>query len=335
MPNVENIQFVDPFWLWALLLIPIIVLYYYFLGQKKNVSLELANSQKMENTGFWLFRFKPILLVLRLIALSLFIVGLARPQTTDVNTRNRGIEGIDIMMALDVSTSMQAADFKPNRLEALKEVAAEFVDGRPNDRLGVVIYAGESFTQTPLTSDHKIVKEGLKDLKFNQIKDGTAIGMGLATATNRLKDSKAKSKVIILITDGVNNSGMINPKDAADLAKRYNIKVYTIAVGKNGMAPFPVIDPFSGRTVYRDYPVEVDKELLKEIAQKTDGKFFSAGNKKALGGIYEEINKLETTEIEEIKYYHYDEWFYYPVFLGLALLLLEFILKHTFYKSFV
>jgi len=334
MPNLENIQFVDPFWLWALLLIPLIVLYYYFLGQRKNVSLELANSQKIENQGFWLLRFKPVLLVLRLMALSLFIVGLARPQTTDVNTRNRGIEGIDIMMALDVSTSMQAADFKPNRLEALKEVAAEFVDGRPNDRLGVVIYAGESFTQTPLTSDHKIVKLGLKELKFNQIKDGTAIGMGLATATNRLKDSKAKSKVIILITDGVNNSGMINPKDAADLAKRYKIKVYTIAVGKNGMAPFPVKD-FFGRTVYQNFPVEVDEDLLRDIAQKTDGKFFSAGNKKALGGIYEEINKLETTEIEEIKYYHYDEWFYYPVFLGLALLLLEFILKHTLYKSFV
>jgi Ca-activated chloride channel family protein len=295
----------------------------------------LANSAKLKNKGNWLFRFKPLLFAMRLVAIGLFFIGMARPQTTDVNTRNKGIEGIDLIMALDVSTSMKAADFKPNRLEALKEVAAQFVDGRPNDRIGVVIYAGESFTQTPLTSDHKVVKNSLLELRFDLIKDGTAIGMGLATAVNRLKESTAKSKVIILISDGVNNSGFINPRDAADLAEKFKIKVYSIAVGKNGLAPFPVKDPFTGRTVYQNYPTEVDDELLSEIAEKTNGKFFKADNKEALASIYEEINKMETTEIEEIKYYHYDEWFYYPVFFGFGLLFLEFVLRHTLYKSFV
>ena len=335
MSSLENIHFDDLFWLWGLVSIPVLILFYYLRERKKNVTTHLANSAQLENKGHWLLRFKPLLFVLRMLAIGLFFIGMARPQTTDVNTRNKGIEGIDIIMALDVSTSMQAADFKPNRLEALKEVAAQFVDGRPNDRIGVVIYAGESFTQTPLTSDHKIVKNSLHDLRFNLIKDGTAIGMGLATAVNRLKESTAKSKVIILISDGVNNSGFINPRDAADLAEKFKIKVYSIAVGKDGLAPFPVKDPFTGRTVMQNYPTEVDDELLSEIAEKTNGKFFKADNKKALESIYEEINEMETTEIEEIKYYHYDEWFYYSVFIGLGLLFLEFVLRHTLYKSFV
>ncbi|MCT4623065.1 MAG: VWA domain-containing protein [Schleiferiaceae bacterium] len=335
MPSIETIHFEDLFWLWGLLIIPVMVLYFVLRHKKRNVQTELANSSSVTSKGGFIGRFKPALFILRVIAIALLFIGMARPQTTDVNTKNKGIEGIDIIMALDVSTSMKAADFKPNRLEALKEVADEFVGGRPNDRIGVVIYAGESFTQTPLTSDHKIVRTSLEQLDFGLIKDGTAIGMGLATAVNRLKESKAKSKVIILISDGVNNAGFVNPRDAADLASKFNIKVYTIAVGKDGMAPFPVQHPFTGQTIYQNYPVEVDKELLEDIAKATDGKFFEAKNKKALTAIYEEINQMETTEIEEIKYYHYDEWFYYPVFAGLALLVLEFLLRFTLYKSFV
>lgn len=335
MNRLDSLIFADQFWFWLLLLIPIAILLFVLLGRKKTIKLQLANISKSAYSGNWILRFKPILFVLRLLAIGVIIVGLARPQTSDVNTRKKGLDGIDIMLALDISGSMRAADLKPNRLEALKKVAKEFVDGRINDRVGVVIYAGESFSQTPLTSDHKIVNNGLSALSFDMLEDGTAIGMGLATAVNRLKESKAESKVIILISDGVNNSGFINPSDAAELAKKFNIKVYTIAVGTKGMAPFPVQMSATGKPIYRNVQMEVDDKLLMEIAKTTGGKYFRATNTAALENIYAEIDKMETTEIEEIKYYQYDEWFYYPVFLGLALLVLEFLLRHTIYKSFV
>lgn len=334
MTKFDHIQFADPHWFWLYAIIPVLLLFFLWRARKRNISLELSNVGRTTNRGSWITRFKPLSFILRILALSLFILGMARPQTTDVNTRKKGMDGIDIILALDISGSMRAADLKPNRLEALKKVAQDFVTGRPTDRIGVVIYAGESFSQTPLTSDHKIVNSGLSQLKFDMVEDGTAIGMGLATSINRLKDSKAKSKVIILISDGVNNAGFINPADAADLAKKFNIKVYTIAVGTKGMAPYPVQNPFTGRTQYQNVQMEVDEALLKSIAEKTNGKYFQANNNEALSEIYEEINQMETTEIEEIKYYHYDEWFYYPVFLGCLLLLIEFILKHTLFKSF-
>lgn len=336
MTRLDTLQFADLHWLWLLLVIPLAIILFAWRGKNKAVKLELSNSSKARFHGSWLGRFKPMLFILRILAITLIILGLTRPQTSDVNTRKKGIEGIDIVLALDISGSMKAVDFKPNRLEALKEVAQEFVEGRSNDRIGIVIYAGESFSQTPLTSDHKIVNTGLKSLNFGMLEDGTAIGMGLATAVNRLKDSKAISKVIVLISDGVNNMGLINPTDAAELAKKFNIKVHTIAVGTNGVAPYPVgKNRFTGKTIYQNVPMEVDEKLLKDIAKNTGGQFFQANNKKALSSIYEEINQMETTEIEEIKYYHYDEWFYYPVFIALGLLILEFVLRYTIYKSFV
>ena len=335
MNRLDTLIFANQFWFWLLIIIPVAVILYFLTGRKKTIKLQLANISKSAFSGNWLMRFRPLLFIIRLLTIALIIVGLARPQTTDVNTRKKGLDGIDIIMALDISGSMRAADFKPNRLEALKKVATEFVNGRINDRVGVVIYAGESFSQTPLTSDHDIVNSGLESLNFDMLEDGTAIGMGLATAVNRLKDSKAESKVVILISDGVNNSGFINPNDAAELAKKFNIKVYTIAVGTKGMAPFPFKNGFTGRIEYQNVQMEVDDELLKNIAKKTNGKYFRATNNAALENIYAEIDQMETTEIEEVKYYHYDEWFYYPVFLGLALLMLEFLLRHTLYKSFV
>jgi Ca-activated chloride channel family protein len=231
---------------------------------------------------------------------------------------------------------MLARDLKPNRLEALKVVAIDFVDRRPNDRIGIVLYAGESFTQTPITSDKSIVKSVISELQWGQLDGGTAIGMGLGSAVNRLKDSKAKSKVIILLTDGVNNSGNIDPKTAAELARELEIKVYTIGIGTNGMADFPWSkDPRTGMLNFRKQQVEIDEKLLQYIANQTDGKYFRATNNQDLQEIYDEIDKLEKTEIEEFKYYNYEELFRPLVFLALGLLLLEFLLRNTLFKSFI
>jgi Ca-activated chloride channel family protein len=239
-------------------------------------------------------------------------------------------------MAIDVSASMLAKDLKPNRLEALKNVAIDFVDRRPNDRIGIVVYAGESFTQTPITSDKSIVKRTIDGIQWGQLEDGTAIGMGLGSGVNRLKESKAKSKVIILLTDGVNNSGNLDPKTATELAKELNIKVYTIGIGTNGMAESPYSrDPRTGRFLYRNMKVEIDEALLKDIANQTEGKYFRATNNTSLKEIYDEIDKLEKTKIEEFKYYNYQEKFRIFVFMAIGFLLLEFILRNTIFKSFI
>jgi len=273
---------------------------------------------------------------LRLVALACIIVALARPRTVDVSTKTKKTRGIDIVMAIDVSASMLAKDLKPNRLEALKEVASEFIKGRPNDRIGIVEYAGEAYTKTPITSDKNIVLRSLNDIKYNTIiEGGTAIGMGLATAVNRLKDSKAKSKIIILLTDGVNNSGTINPKIASELAIEFGIKTYTIGLGSNGMALSPIALRPNGQFQYGRVQVEIDEVLLKEIAQVTGGKYFRATNNKKLEQIYDEINKLEKTEIEEFKYYNYQEKFRFFVYIAGLLLLLEFILRYTVFRSFI
>jgi Ca-activated chloride channel family protein len=231
---------------------------------------------------------------------------------------------------------MLARDLKPNRLEALKTVAARFINGRPNDRIGLVEYAGESYTKTPLTSDKNIVLSSLKGIKYNNIiEGGTAIGMGLATAVNRLKDSRAKSKVIILLTDGVNNSGFIDPKIASELAVEFGIKVYTIGLGTNGMAMSPIGIRRDGGFQYGNMPVEIDEKLLQQIAATTKGQYFRATNTTKLNEIYEEINKLERTEIEEFKYTNYEEKYRPWVLLALGLLGLELLLRYTVFKSFV
>jgi Ca-activated chloride channel family protein len=283
-----------------------------------------------------LTKLKPILNVMRLLALSSLIIAMARPRTVDVSNQTKTTRGIDIVMAMDVSGSMLAKDLRPNRMEALKEVAAYFVEERPNDRIGLVVYASEAYTKTPVTSDKAVVLEAIKSIKYdNVLQDGTGIGMGLATAVNRLKDSKAKSKVIILLTDGVNNAGFIEPETAADIAKQYGIKVYTIGLGTNGMAESPYALAPNGQILFQMMKVEIDEQLLRNIARKTDGKYFRATSNSKLAEIYASINKLETTEIEELKFYDYDEKFRPFVWLAGFLIVLEVGLRNTVYRSFI
>ena len=269
-----------------------------------------------------------------MVAIALIIVALARPQTQDVSTQTKSNKGIDIVMAIDVSSSMLARDLKPNRLSALKKVAADFISKRTSDRIGLVVYAGESYTKTPITSDKALVVDVLGKVSYDGvINDGTAIGMGLATAVNRLRDSKAKSKVIILLTDGVNNTGFVDPKTAAGLASSFGIKTYTIGLGSNGSAPAPVALKPDGSFLYQLTKVEIDEDLLKSIAAETGGSYYRATNNKKLEAIYKEIDQLERTEVEEIRYTKYHEQFRWFVFWAIAALLLEWILRHTLFKS--
>jgi Ca-activated chloride channel family protein len=261
---------------------------------------------------------------------------MARPRTVDISNQTKTTRGIDIVMAMDVSGSMLAKDLRPNRMEALKDVAADFVEERPNDRIGLVVYASEAYTKTPVTSDKAVILEAIKGIKYdNVLQDGTGIGMGLATAVNRLKDSKAKSKVIILLTDGVNNAGFIEPETAADIAKQYGIKVYTIGLGTNGMAESPYALAPNGQILFQMMKVEIDEQLLRNIARKTEGKYFRATSNSKLAEIYASINKLETTEIEELKFYDYDEKFRPFVWIAGFLILLEIGLRNTVYRSFI
>ncbi|WP_114308658.1 vWA domain-containing protein [Winogradskyella arenosi] len=332
----EHIEFLNKELFWLLLLLPIAVVWYVFKHSKQTAELKMSTLQGFKTSGSNWAKLRHVLFALRLIALGLLITALARPRTVDVSTRTKTTSGIDIVMAIDVSASMLAKDLRPNRLEALKEVAADFIDGRPSDRIGLVEYAGEAYTKTPITSDKSIVKRSLRDINYNNIiEGGTAIGMGLATSVNRLKDSKAKSKVIILLTDGVNNSGFIDPKIASELAVEYGIKVYAIGLGTNGMALSPIgINP-NGTFRYGRMQVEIDEALLKDIAAETGGKYFRATNNDKLVQIYDEINKLEKTEIEEKKYYNYEEKYRPLVLLAGLLLLIELLLRNTIFRSFV
>lgn len=330
----ENIEFANPEFFWLLLLLPLALLWYFFKRKKETASLRIS-SIKGFTTSSWAAKARPMLFILRLLALASIVTALARPQTEDISTRTKTTKGIDIVMAIDVSSSMLARDLKPNRLVALKEVAADFIEQRPNDRIGLVGYAGESYTKTPITSDKVIVLNALNEITYGELEDGTAIGMGLATAVNRLKESKAISKVIILLTDGVNNSGFIEPKTAADLAVEFGIKTYTIGLGTNGNALSPIAYNRDGSFRYGMRQVEIDENLLREIAQVTGGKYFRATDNESLEEIYDEINKLEKTEIEEFKYYKYEEKFRPLIFLAGALLLLEWALRNSIFKSFI
>jgi Ca-activated chloride channel family protein len=283
-----------------------------------------------------LAKLKPFLFVLRLLALSSLIIAMARPRKVDISSQTKSTKGIDIVMAIDVSGSMLAKDLKPNRMEALKKVAENFVEGRPNDRIGIVVYASEAYTKTPVTSDKAIIQEAIQSIKYdNVLQDGTGIGMGLTTAVNRLKDSKAKSKVIILLTDGVNNAGFIEPETASQIAREYGIKVYTIGIGTNGNAMFPYAYAPNGGFLFRMMPVEIDVNLLQTIARNTGGKYFRASSNSKLESIYKEINKLETTEIQELKFYDYDEKYRLFVWIAGILVLIEFGLRNTVYRSFI
>jgi len=331
----NNFEFYNPEFLWLLIIIPLIAVWHFFMS-KKDAAILTMPSVKGFKTNSFLTKLKPILYLLRLLAVVAIIIALARPRNVSVSKKTKSNKGIDIVMAIDVSASMLARDLKPNRLEALKKVAINFVDRRPNDRIGIVVYAGESFTQTPITSDKSIIKRTISELKWGQLEGGTAIGMGLGSSVNRLKESKAKSKVIILLTDGVNNTGNIDPRTATELAKELKVKVYTIGIGTNGMADFPWSkDPRTGKLNFRKQQVEIDEKLLQEIATETEGKYFRATDNESLKEIYDEIDSLEKTKIEEFKYYNYQEKFRVFVLLGLGFLLLEFVLRNTLFKSFI
>ncbi len=330
----ENIYFANPQFFWLLLLLPVAVLWYFLKRKEQTASLKISSIEGFPKSSL-LPKLKPLLFAMRLLALAAIIVAMARPQTEDISTRTKTTQGIDIVMSIDVSSSMLAQDLKPNRLVALKKVAAEFIDKRPNDRIGLVVYAGESYTKTPITSDKAIVKKALKEITYGQVDDGTAIGLGLATAVNRLKDSKALSKVIILLTDGVNNTGFIEPQTAADLAVEFGIKTYTIGIGTNGNALSPVAYNADGTFRYAMEAVEIDEALLQSIAETTGGKYFRATDNKKLEAIYDEINKLEKTDIEEFTYYKYEEKFRPWVYLAGALLLLEWLSRITVFRSFI
>ena len=332
----EGIYFATPDYLWLLSMIPLVVGWHAFTRKKSQAVLKISSLEGFRSKSSFLSRLQPLLFVLRILSLVLIVLALARPQTMDVSTRTKTNKGIDIVMAIDISSSMLAQDLKPNRLTALKRVAASFIDDRVSDRIGLVIYAGESYTKTPITSDRAIVKNALSKIEFEGlIDDGTAIGMGLATAVNRLKDSRAKSKVIILLTDGVNNSGFIDPKIASELAVEYEIKTYTIGLGSNGTARAPVGILPNGKFQYGLTKVEIDEELLKNIAVNTGGLYFRATNNKKLEEIYNEINKLEKTEIEEFKYYNYEEKFRPLILLALSLLIIEWLMRNTLFRSFI
>lgn len=313
-----------------LLLIPYII--WYVLKQRKSeATLQISDARVYASTPK---SYKNYLLhlpfALRIIAIALIIIVLARPQTTD-KWQNSEIEGIDIMLAIDVSTSMLAEDLKPNRLEAAKEVAAEFINGRPNDNIGITLFAGESFTQCPLTVDHAVLLNLIKDTKCGLIEDGTAVGMGIANAVTRLKDSKAKSKVIILLTDGTNNRGDISPLTAAEIAKSFGIRVYTIGVGTNGTAPYPY--PVGGTIQYVNMPVEIDEQTLTQIAGTTNADYFRATSNSKLKEVYTEIDKLEKTKLNVKEFSKREEEYRLFALLAFVCLLIEVLLRNTILKK--
>jgi len=328
---MTGITFADPLYLYLLAIIPAMVAFYVIKQQKTTASLRMPGLQSFTGARITFRHYlRHILFALRIIALTLLIIVLARPQATD-KFQNTSTEGIDIVLTLDISGSMLARDFRPDRLEASKNVATEFISGRPYDRIGLVVFSGESFTQCPLTTDHAVLVNLLREIQSGMIEDGTAIGMGLATAVNRIKDSEAKSKVIILLTDGVNNRGEIAPATAAGIAKTYGIRVYTIGVGTQGMAPYPVQTPFGIQ--YQNMPVEIDEAILQEISQATGGKYFRATDNDKLVQVYNEIDKLEKSKIDVKQFSRKEEKFLIPSLIAFCLLILEVLIRNTLFRN--
>ncbi len=316
-----NTVFASPWALWGLLLIPLLAYWYYRRHRHATSDVRYSTLDAFRGSGPTLReRLRHLPAVLRLLVLTALIVALARPQLTSQG-ENIYTEGIDIALLLDISGSMLAEDFQPNRIQAAKEVAQNFVEGRTNDRIGLVIFAGQSFTQCPMTLDYRVLKTLLRQVKPGMVEDGTAIGMAIAQGVNRLKDSKAKSKVMILLTDGVNNRGEIDPLTAANIAQSFGIRIYTVGVGTIGEAPYPVQTPFGIR--YQNMPVDVDEKTLKSIASMTGGNFYRATNNRTLKQIYAEIDKLEKTRIEVKSYRSYSDEFPPWAWVGLTGLLLE------------
>ncbi len=326
----NHILFASTEYFYLLLLIPPIIVWYVLRFRKSQPSLRVSSTSPFAKVSrgskTWLYHG---LFALRMIALVLLIIALARPQSTS-NHRDISVEGIDIVMAMDISGSMLAQDFTPNRIEAAKEVGIDFINGRPTDRIGLVVFSGESFTQCPLTTDHVVLTNLYKELQSGMIEDGTALGDGLATAVNRLKESKAISKVIILLTDGVNNMGSVDPVSAAEIAKLYGVRVYTIGVGTQGYAPIPVQTPFG--TQIQNMEVQIDEPLLKRIADMTGAKYFRAVNKDALSNIYKEIDRMEKSKVDVTEFRKKSEEFMPWALAGLILLITELLLRYSVFR---
>lgn len=330
--DFKHITFAHPQYFFLLLLIPLLLFWQYRIKRKQQASMmvsSLAGVGKL--SGSWKINLRWLLPFFRLLSLLFLIIALARPQNSAVNETINS-EGLDIVMSLDISGSMLAEDFKPNRIDAAKKVAQTFIENRPTDRIGLVIFSGESFTQCPLTTDQNVLKEQLKNVRSGLLEDGTAIGMGLATAVERLRNSTAKTKVIILLTDGVNNAGLIDPITALEIAKAYKIRVYTIGVGSQGSAPYPVKDQF-GRTTMQMMPVQIDEALMQKISRETGGKYYRATNNTSLSKVYDEIDRLEKTKIEINSFKRYAELYLPFALLGLGFLFLEILFRQTLFKS--
>ncbi|MEN0003755.1 MAG: VWA domain-containing protein [Bacteroidota bacterium] len=327
-----NLSFANPELLWLLLLLPLLGWWFYQQRESYFPVLRMSSTESVQQLVSWRGRLRPLLWVLRAFALAALIIAIARPREALKEEKIKA-EGIDIVLAMDLSSSMLARDFPPDRLEVSKKVAARFIDRRPYDRIGLVAFAGESYTQCPLTTDHEVLKTFLAGLQCGVLEDGTAIGMGLASAVNRLEQSDAKSKVVILLTDGVNNSGYIKPITAAQMAKVLEIKAYTIGVGSTGEARTPVSRQSDGRYRFGLARVEIDEALLREIAQMTGGKYFRATSAEGLEAIYQEIDQLEKTEIEVTTVLNYSEEFHRFALAGLILLLLELLLRYTILRA--
>lgn len=327
---MNNYLFINPQYFY-LLIVPVVYSIWYFF-KRRNINSEIlfSNLGSLNKTKTLKNRLRDLPQIFNIVAICLLIIALARPQSS-TNWEESTTEGIDIVLSMDISGSMLAEDLKPNRLEASKDVAVDFISKRVNDRIGLVIFSGESFTQCPLTTDHNVLINLFKDVKSGMVEDGTAIGMGLATAVNRLKDSDAISKIIILLTDGVNNKGVVAPFTAAEIAKQFGIRVYTIGVGTEGYAPYPFQTPFGVQ--YQDVEVQIDEETLQNIASVTDGKYFRATNNSKLKEIYKDIDKLEKSKIEVTEFHKRSEEFSNFAIPALIILLFGFILEKTYLKQ--
>lgn len=325
-------RFADPLYLLFLLLIPVVFFWYFTYQRRRGATLRFSHLgfiRDVHKTSS--IRARLVLIILRVLTLTLLIVALSRPQS-GMKGEEVITQGVDIVLALDVSSSMLAEDIKPNRIDAAKQVAAEFVKGRKNDRIGMVIFAAQGYTQCPLTIDYGILLGFLDQIKVGMIEDGTAVGMGLAAAVNRLRTSEAKSKVIILLTDGRNNRGEIDPITAAQAAQAFDVRIYAIGAGTHGTALYPVNDPFFGKR-YVPMKVDIDEETLRKIADMTKAKYFRATNRNRLEAIYEEIDEMEKTEIRVREYTRYSELFYYFVGVAVLLFLSEIGLAHTRFRK--
>lgn len=323
-----QIEFAHPEYFYLLLLLLPVIAWYIYKQKSMQAAIQVSTTEPLIDTPKTLRNYlRHLPAILRILVFILLIVVLARPQSTN-RWENTITEGIDIVLSLDISGSMLARDFKPDRLEASKDIAVEFISGRPNDRIGLVVFSAESFTQCPLTTDRAVLVNLFKDIRSGMIEDGTAIGVGLANAITRLKDSDAISKVIILLTDGVNNQGSIDPLTAAELAKSFGIRVYTIGIGSMGTAPYPVQDVF-GRTYLQDMPVEIDEATLQQIADMTNGKYFRATNNQKLREIYAEIDQLEKSKIDVKEFSKKQEEYFLFALSAIILLLLEILLRYT------